>query len=142
MVDEDIKPVGQKYFLSHFTVLIMSGVSPAIKLEAHFGIFLKWKMDFFPRKKSLFSKKDSGYRTIQGEKQCKDASVWRGPGSASQVKLNLIKISVESKEEETQETSENNFVHAQVPQAQHSNTAQPGGEGSQKQSDRGRAFQV
>ena len=60
MVDEDIKPVGQKYFLSHFTVLIMSGVSPAIKLEAHFGIFLKWKMDFFPRKKSFFSKKDSG----------------------------------------------------------------------------------
>ena len=81
-------------------------------------------------------------RTIQGEKQCKDASVWRGPGGASQVKLNLIKISVESEVEENQETSENNFAHAQVPQAQHSNTAQPGGEGSQKQSDRGRAFQV
>ena len=38
--------------------------------------------------------------------------------------------------------SEKTLLIAQVPQPQHSNTAQPGGEGSQKQSDRGRAFQV
>ena len=69
-------------------------------------------MNFFPKKIYCSQKRTQLNRTIQGEKQCKDASLWRGPGGASQVKLNLIKISVESEVEENQETSENNFAHA------------------------------
>ena len=60
-------------------------------------------MNLFLEKDLLFSKRTWLNRTIQGEKQCKDASVWRGPGGASQVKLNLIKISVETEVEQKQE---------------------------------------